>query len=227
MRSLMRKAFLIFAALIFPAGAMAQSSIEGRIRFEGPPPESRMLEVTRDHSVCGREKPDEAVLVLNGGLANVVVSIDGAPAAPAPPRDIVVANELCRFVPRITAATVGSNVIVQNRDAILHNTHAYLSDESTFFNVAFPLKGVQLRRPLAKPDIMRFECDAGHTWMKAFVHVFAHPFFAVSDAAGRFKIEGLPPGQYVLKAWHEKLGTQTRQIQIAAGVNRADFSFRP
>jgi hypothetical protein len=184
-----------------------------------------MIEVTRDQSVCGNQKLDESLLVSNGALANVVVSIEGAPPVTTPPRDVIVANEQCRFVPRVSAAQAGSSLVVQNRDPILHNTHAYLSDQSTFFNAGFAFKGAQIKRPLTKPELMRFECDAGHTWMKAFVHVFAHPFFAVSDASGKFRINGLPPGRYTIKAWHERLGTQTREIQVVHGVNRADVRF--
>ena len=215
---------LMFLALLL--APQAQGTIEGRIRFEGTPPALPDHQVTRDHDYCGHHKPNETILVSNGGLANVVLSIENAPKTMAPPREIVVANEKCRFAPHVSAATVGSALVVKNSDPILHNTHVYLSDQSTMFNIAFPRKDFQIKRPLPKPDILSFKCDVGHVWMSAYVHVFAHPFFAVSDTIGNFKIEGLPPGQYILKAWHEKLGIQTQRVNVGTGTTRAEFRFK-
>jgi len=55
-----------------------------------------------------------------------------------------------------------------------------------------------------------------HPWMKAYVGVVAHPFFAVTGDAGTFTIKGLPPGTYTIEAWHEKYGTQTQQVTVGA-----------
>jgi hypothetical protein len=226
MRSFMRGMILIVALLVPARAALAQASIEGIIRFDGPPPAAPAHPVTRDHDVCGQHKPNETILVSNGGLANVVISIEGAPKGAFQPREVVVANENCRFAPHVSAATVGSTLIVQNRDKLLHNTHVYLSDQSTFFNVAFAVQNTQIKRPLPKPDVMTFKCDVGHVWMSAYVHVFAHPYFAVSDASGRFRIDGLPPGTYTITAWHEELGTHSRRIDVVGGANKAGFVFK-
>lgn len=225
----MRRIVRTFAfILLLSVNAFAQS-VEGRIRFDGKPPAAPDHKITRDHDVCGQHKPNEILLISNGGLANVVVSVEGAPAVRSQPLsvgEVIVANENCRFAPHVSAATVGSTLIVQNRDSILHNTHVYLSDESTYFNIAFPKKGMQIKRPLPKPDVLSFKCDVGHTWMSAYVHVFAHPFFAVSDALGNFKIDGLPPGQYTLKAWHEKLGTKVQRIEVGYGTTKTEFTYK-
>lgn len=221
----------IFGAIMFAAALSstvgAQSVVEGIIRFAGPAPALPQHDVTRDQDYCGQHKPNETVLVSGeGGLANVVVSVEGAPRGTVKRTEVVVANEQCRFEPHVSAAMAGSTLVVQSRDNIMHNTHTYLSDGSTLFNIAFPFKGGQIKRPLPKPDVVSFKCDVGHVWMSAYVHVFPHPFFAVTDAAGDFKIEGLPPGQYTLKAWHEILGTQTQRISVSAGATKAEFTFR-
>jgi hypothetical protein len=227
MRPIMR-IFVFIAIALCATDAFAQTSIEGQVRFEGKPAAVADHQVTRDHQVCGQHKPNEAILVSNGGLANVVVFIENAPAGAAPleRRDVTVANEGCRFVPHVSATTAGSTLIVENRDAIMHNTHTYFSDQSTFFNIAFPKKGMAIRRVLPKADILSFKCDVGHVWMSAYVHVFAHPFFAVSDASGNFRIDGLPPGRYTVKAWHEKLGTQIQQVVVVPGMTKAGFIFK-
>lgn len=216
-----------FVVLIFSSIASAQPAIEGAIKFSGPPPVLPQLDVTRDHEYCGQHKANETVLVSKeGGLANVVISVEGAPKGTAKPAEVIVANEQCRFNPHVSAAMVGSTLVVQSRDSIMHNTHVYLSDGSTFFNIAFPFKGGQIKKPLAKPGVMNFKCDVGHVWMSAYVHIFAHPFFAVSDANGNFRIEGLPTGQYTLKAWHEKFGTQTQKITVPAAAIKTEFTFK-
>lgn len=222
-----RTFFAAFIVLASVSTVCAQSTIEGAIKFSGPAPAAPPFDVTRDKDYCGQHKPNETVLVSkSGGLANAVISVEGAPKGNVKPGDVVVANEQCRFNPHVSAAMAGSTLVVQSRDGIMHNTHVYMSDGSTFFNIAFPFKGGQIKRPLAKPDVINFKCDVGHTWMSAYVLIFSNPFFAVSDADGNFKIEGLPPGQYTLKAWHEKFGTQTQKITVPAGATKAEFTFK-
>jgi uncharacterized protein (DUF2141 family) len=62
--------------------------------------------------------------------------------------------------------------------------------------------------------------------MNAFINISATPFFAVTDADGKFEIKGLPPGKYTLAAVHEKLGEQTISIEIASKEQaKAEFSY--
>lgn len=218
----MKRQVLWMAGLYFAMGqfVFAQSSVQGRVTFSGTAPEPAQLPVTRDQGHCGEHKPNETVVVSrNGGLANVVVSIENAPKVPMRPGEITVANSECRFVPHVSAATVNSTLVVRSDDPILHNTHTFFSDGSTFFNIAFPFKGGQIKRPLAKPQIVSFKCDVGHVWMSAWIHVFPHPFFAVTDGEGNFRIAGLPPGQYTVKFWHEKLGTKTLPADSRAATS--------
>ncbi len=58
----------------------------------------------------------------------------------------------------------------------------------------------------AKPEIVRVDCDL-HSWMKPWVVVAAHPYYAITNADGQFAFEKLPPGPYRLPVWHERLGT--------------------
>ena len=67
-----------------------------------------------------------------------------------------------------------------------------------------------------KPELMiPFACDI-HPWMKAWVSVREHPWFAVSDASGAFTIGGVPPGEYTLEACHEKYGKKTGKVIVPA-----------
>ena len=69
-------------------------------------------------------------------------------------------------------------------------------------------------RKIVWPGVIRASCDAGHGWMSAYVHIFDHPYFAVTGPDGRFEIDGLPAGSYTLAAWHEKLGRRTVQVTV-------------
>ena len=60
-----------------------------------------------------------------------------------------------------------------------------------------------------------FKCNV-HAWMHGYIGVLEHPFFAVTDASGRFSIPQLPPGTYTIEVWHERFGTQTQQVTVAA-----------
>jgi hypothetical protein len=71
-----------------------------------------------------------------------------------------------------------------------------------------------------------FRCDV-HGWMNAYVGVLEHPFYGVTDGSGRFSLPGLPPGTYTLAAWHETLGTQTREVTVGEGDStNVEFTFK-
>jgi len=66
-----------------------------------------------------------------------------------------------------------------------------------------------------------------HPWMHGYIAVFKHPFFAVTDQEGHFEIKNVPAGNYTIKAWQEKLGTQTQPVSLQAGQSgTATFVFK-
>jgi hypothetical protein len=78
-----------------------------------------------------------------------------------------------------------------------------------------------------KAEITPFKvkCDV-HGWMKSYMAVMPHPFFAVSKADGTFTIPNLPPGTYTLVAWHEKFGSKEQPVTVAAKESKAvSFSY--
>ena len=227
-----RLSLLLAASLAVASPARAGGTLTGIVRVERAPAKAAPLAVVKDASVCGKEVPDEAVVVsAHRGLANVVVSIRGLkpPQAPAPapttaptkapttaPTTASTTNASvdqlgCRYRPHVQAVPLGTRLALVNSDAVLHNVHASLEEGSrsvTVFNLAMPFKGQTLPAVLKRTGIMKLRCDAGHTWMSAYVAVFDHPYFAVTDGQGRFTIRDLPPGEHTLELWHEPVGQQ-------------------
>jgi plastocyanin len=210
-------------------------SVAGTVRLTGARAPRPVAKINKDSAVCGKEAADEAVVVgAEGALANVVVSLKGAKPLrpPGPAANASVDQVGCRYRPHVQAVTVGTSLAVLNNDAVLHNVHAVTAGPSaavTVFNLAMPFKGQRLPKTLSRPGILKLRCDAGHSWMSAWVHVFEHPYFAVTDDKGAFTIKDVPPGRYTIEYWHEPLGEKGQSavkmetIEVTAGkVTSAD-----
>ena len=199
------------AAVLLGSGpAFANGTIEGTIRLAGPAPAVAARPILKDASACGREAAAESVVVgKGGGLGNVVVFLkDARPAAaPAPVPGASLDQRKCRYIPHVQALTVGTPLAVMNNDAILHNVHGNEAKTDgpalTVFNLATPIKGQKVPVAMRKPGLVKLQCDAGHTWMNAWIYVFDHPYYAVTDDSGGFVIGDVPPGEHVVELWHE------------------------
>jgi plastocyanin len=181
--------------------------------------------------VCAKKDfADESVLVKDGKLENVVVRLigDSLPAGPAPSEPVVVDQTDCMYRPRVQGAVEGQKVQIKNDDNTLHNVHSYAAGK-TLFNKAQPAKFPPIEPSLASADlakgddVLTMKCDV-HPWMRGYVVFSKSPFYAVTQADGRFTLKGVPPGTYTLQAWHEKLGTQTSEVKVVAGKT-ADVKF--
>lgn len=187
----------------------------GTIRLAGTPPPVEPIIVAKDVAACGDTLDSFALIVGSSkGVANAIVTIEGIAAGKplAAADSFALSNSGCQFVPRVQVVPAGTRIAIRNDDPILHNTHAYLGDSESLFNIALPMKDLRVRKDLTKTGMVRFECDAGHTWMRAYVLVSEHPYYAVTDESGAFSIDDIPPGTYRVKVWHETLGTETREV---------------
>jgi hypothetical protein len=216
-------------ALATGGAALANGGIEGTIRLAGAPPVVARRPIAKDASVCGAETPAESVVVGKAGvLANVVVSVSDARfAGPPPPSPgASVDQRRCRYAPHVQAVTIGTPLAVMNNDAILHNVHGNElgggGPPLTIFNVAMPIKGQRLPVAMRKPGLIRLQCDAGHTWMNAWIYVFAHPYFAVTNDGGSFVIDDVPAGRHVVELWHEPADGQGPGTRTTATVTVVD-----
>jgi hypothetical protein len=192
------------------------ATIVGVVHFNGPTPSLRPIQVSKDQDYCGQTLPDESLLISGaGGLKNVVVSIDAPAIRPAFSTKInYFDTNGCSFVPRVSAMMLGERLVLKNSDPKLHIAHSYL-DKITVFNVAVPFKNhqMELTKKILKAGLLDLNCDT-HAWMHGYIHVFEHPFFAVTSETGTFAIPNVPAGRYALKSWHEKAGVQTTEIAV-------------
>ncbi len=199
--------------------AKGTASVTGRIQFEGPVPPSAQIKMNADPVCMSLHKdpmPTEEVVIINGNLANVFVYVkEGLEkysfAPPAEPASL--SQEGCRYVPHVGGIMVNQGLRILNNDPTLHNVHC-LAEKNPQFNLGQPVKGMESLRTFANPEIMvKFRCDV-HKWMTSYLGVLPHPYFSVTGKDGTFSLKGLPPGEYLIEAWHEKYGVKSMKVTL-------------
>jgi plastocyanin len=197
-------------------GDAAAASIKGNVVFAGAPPAPKKLAVTIDQYVCGKEKDaEEFVVSPQKGIRNVVVWLQNPPQAAKwdpPPAPVALDQKECVFTPRIVLVPAGGTVDFLNSDRLLHNLHAAPKTGNPAFNRAQP-KGRTIPITFSTPEIIPVNCDL-HSWMRAWVVVMDHPFYAVTNPAGEFVLNNVPPGKFVLQVWHETLGRTSKEVTV-------------
>jgi plastocyanin len=191
-------------------------SIAGVIRYTGPVPPPEKI-VTTDGSTL--QHRDLVVDPQTQGLRYVVAVLDNAPAQPKVQgaRPVLVDQRDMVFLPRIVAVRHGQAVSFDNSDTCNHSVMASSTVPANQFNV-FVLPGKPYERVLEpQKHPVLIGCSL-HPWMRAWVYVVPHPWFAVSDEQGKFQIKDLPPGRYTLWLRHPDTGHQERrEIEVRAG----------
>jgi plastocyanin len=224
--------FVACAAIALAAGAITArasdgGAITGVVSYAGPPPARASVEITKDKQVCGAKTHYDESLIVSpaGGIKNAVVVVKGAPAT-VKPAAVTFDQKDCDYVPHVVAFPAGSTVTILNSDDILHTVHA-LRGEKTVFNMAQPGFKKKISATVPKPGVIRILCDE-HGWMEGWWYVTDTPYYAVTDASGKFTIKDVPAGTWTLQVWQEKLGTQERKVEVKPGASvTADFKFNP
>ena len=206
-------------------------SVMGTITLEGTAPAAETIRMNSDPACAELATETETeteyyVVGGSGGLGNVFVyvkeGLEGRnfPAATDP---VMIDQQGCRYRPHVFGIRVGQALTIRNSDATLHNIHATPAANAEF-NMGQPIQGMEFERTFESAEVMvPFKCDV-HSWMNAYVGVMDHPYFAVTGDDGGFDISELPPGDYVVEAWHEELGTQTQNVTVGEG-GTAEVSF--
>lgn len=220
-----------------PAGkkvdAATAGSITGAVKFDGVVPAAEIIRMTTDRMCVTNGGPnpqsDALLVAADKSVANAFVyvkeGLDPAYTFDVPTEPAVLDQKGCIYTPRVLGVRVGQAIGIVNSDPTMHNVHA-LPMANREFNHGQPKQFTKISEVFTTPEVMvRFKCDV-HSWMAAYVGVVAHPYFAVTDAAGTFRLPNLPPGAYTLEAWHERLGTQTARVTVGPGQSQpASFTF--
>lgn len=187
----------------------AAGGIRGRLdlrRLAGPT--ERRPEVAEPGAGGPRDLPD---------LRRGVVYLEEAPRAAFDEREparAVMDQRNETFVPHVLAVMVGTVVDFPNSDRTYHNVFSLSRVKR--FDLGRYAAGRSKSVRMDRPGIVRVFCDI-HSHMNAFILVFAHPFFDVTDAAGRFELAEVPPGTYTVVAWYEGEARATRPVTVTAG----------
>lgn len=208
------------------------ATLTGVIKLEAAAPKMPAIQMSADpycQSQHTTPATDEEVIVDGqGDLANVFVYVKNISGNfPAPTTHATIDQHGCQYHPHVNAVMVGQPLDIKNSDATLHNVHAMPAVNSQF-NEGQPVQGMVSTKKFDKPELTPFKvkCDV-HGWMKSYMAVMPHPFYAVSQMNGQFTIANLPPGNYTIVAWHEKYGQQEQQVTVGPKESKTlNFSFK-
>jgi plastocyanin len=175
----------------------------------------KAVRVTMDQRVCGNELPDEAVVVDGSGhLANAVITMSGVKSTGNAASSGIM-NEKCRFSPRVQIVRPNATITTSSKDPILHTTNASLDGGKSLFNVAVPVPGIKIVKPVSGPGLVRVVCNT-HPWMRGYV-IVTDELAAISGSDGAFSLPNVPAGTYELRIWHESLKASPQKVTVTPG----------
>jgi hypothetical protein len=215
-------------------------NVTGKITFTGAAPEPKKIDSSADPA-CGKANPNlstEDVAVKDGKLANVFVYIkdgttaDGKKIADfgwdTPATAATLDQNGCHYKPHVMGVMVNQKISITNSDPTTHNIHPQPKVNADW-NQSQVANAPPLEKSFNRAEVLvPVKCNQ-HPWMKSYVGVLKHPFFAVSKEDGSFEIKGVPAGKYTIAAWQEKpnpTGTEkTMEVTVTASGGTADFTW--
>lgn len=217
--SIVAIATVVAAGSAAPQPAAPNGVIRGRVEVSRRPPAlERRPSVSNLGAPTERDRTDRrrSVVYLEAAPRGAFEQSDGGRA--------VMDQRNETFVPHVLAVTTGTTVEFPNSDRIYHNVFSL--SKSRPFDLGRYAVGRAKSVRFDRPGIVRVFCDI-HSHMSAFILVFSHPFFALTDAEGRYRIDNIPPGTYNVIAWNEGLTSEPKTAAVPAGaVTELDFSLR-
>jgi hypothetical protein len=213
------------------AADAGSGAIAGKVSFASAVPPSQKIKLTADPK-CAALHPDglerQPIQVKDGGLADVLVYKSGIDesSSPAPTEPFLLDQQGCQYHPGMVVLLAGQPLRIRNSDDTLHNIHPRPSVNKEF-NVGQPRKGMETTKTFDKPELMIPTGCEVHPWMRTYISVMAHPFFAVTKEDGSYEIKGLPDGEYEVEALHAQLKSTTGKVSVKAGKpSRLDLTYK-
>lgn len=200
-------------------------TISGTVKWTGPVPTLAKMAISKDNAICdpdNRKTRDLERLEIGptGGVANTVVflrDVRRGKAWDVPEARQQVDQRTCRYEPHIMLVPENAKFRMKSSDPTLHTLHMTGAEN---FNIAFPFQSQFISRDMPNPGLVDLKCNAGHVWMNGELMVIPHPYYAVTDEQGRFRLTNVPPGEYTLVAWHEgwKIVREEGVLDVASQV---------
>ena len=207
-------------------------TIVGVVSFEGSVPKARTLETHTNDEPCHTEPiPSEDLVVsadkkIQWAVASIR-KIGRGKAFPAENSDhpVQLDQKGCRFIPHVVVTPTRRTLRILNSDGILHNVHTY-ARKNQAFNKAQPPRVKQMDVSFKRPETIRVGCDV-HEWMRSWIVVAGHPYYAVTGSDGTFRFEQVPVGTHTIQIWHETLGKQEKEVTVKSGEEvHLEFVFK-
>jgi hypothetical protein len=209
------------------------ATITGKVNFTGAKPTPKNIDMS-DKPECSKQhatpaKTEEAVVNDNGTLKNAFVWVkSGLPDQQwqVPPSPVMLDQHACLYAPHVIGVMAGQQIDIKNSDPTNHNIHP-MPQANQEWNESQPPGSPDKMQTFSRQEVMiAVKCNV-HPWMRSYIGVVSHPFFAVTGDDGTFTIKGLPAGTYTVETWHEKYGTQDQQVTVAPKDSKTvDFSFK-
>jgi len=198
-------------------------TITGTVKWGGPVPRVPKLPVTKDVKLCDPDSLktrdlERLVIGSDNGVANTVVFLrdisKGKPMDLSEERQHLDQNT-CRYVPHILIVPMGGKLQIKSTDPVLHTVQMSGAASN---NIPFPFQNTYIPVSLPRNGIVELKCNAGHVWMNANLLVVRHPYYAVTDEHGSFKLTDVPEGEYEIVAWHEgwQILSEAKTLDVAA-----------
>jgi plastocyanin len=172
---------------------------------------------------------EEVVTGPNGALKNVIVYISdglGDRSFDPPKEPAVFEQKGCTYSPRILGVRAKQTFELINSDPTSHNIHP-APQNNREWNIFQPPGSSPIEETFAREEIIPVKCNV-HPWMKGYIAVFKHPYFAITDKDGTFDLKNVPPGDYVIQAWHEKYGVLAQKVTLGPNQTKSlEFVFKP
>jgi plastocyanin len=201
------------------------ATITGRVVFSGNPPKPVPIDMSANPT-CERQHKSPVYTDQSGTFVWIKSGLPDAHWTP-PAEPVKLNQEGCIYTPHILGIMTGQTLEIDNSDPLNHNVHAEAKTNASW-NESQPPRAEKKFKTFEKQEVLFPVTCSVHPWMRAYLGVVAHPFFAVTAADGTFTIKGVPPGTYVLEAVNEINGRKETTVTLAQSAQKSvDFTYAP
>lgn len=210
-----------------------RGTITGKVHFKGRKLRTGLIDLGGDKACTGLHpnglKSEDFRINPDGTLEGVIVYVkEGLSRGltwPAPTKTVVLDQVGCQYVPHIVVIQTGQPLVIKSDDPFLHNVNG-AAGPNAGFNHAMSGKGELSPMTFTKTEVAKMiKCDV-HGWMRSYVAILPHPFHDITGKDGTYTLKDVPPGKYLLAAWHEKLGELEAEVTLEPnGTLTHDFTF--